>query len=51
MDTLKKKMEINFGSTNTNKKVLEKYTELWDELKSQIKTTDNKPSEFGKKIP
>ena len=26
-----------------------KYTELWDEVKSQIKTTDNKPSEFGKK--
>ena len=28
--------------------MLEKYTELWDRIKSQIKAIDNKPSEYGK---
>ena len=37
-----------FDSTDKNKEVLEKYGELWDGIKSQIKTIDNKPSEFGK---
>ena len=29
-----------FVSTNKNKEVLEKYTELWDEIKNQITTTN-----------
>ena len=37
-----------FDSTDKNKEVLEKYGELWYGIKSQIKTIDNKPSEFGK---
>ena len=27
-----------FASTNKNKKVLKKYTELWDEIKNEIET-------------
>ena len=38
-----------FASTDKNKKALENYTELWDEVKDQIKTIrgDN-PIEYGK---
>ena len=36
---MKKKMEINtFASTDKNKEVLKKYTELWDEIKYLIQT-------------
>ena len=35
-----------FASTDKNKKVLEKYTEHWDGIKSQTKTKDNKPGEY-----
>ena len=37
MDTLKKIMKINnliFASTDKNKKVLKKYIELWNEIKT-----------------
>ena len=37
-----------FDSTDKNKEVLKKYTELWDEIKNLIKTIDDKPSEYGK---
>ena len=30
-----------FASTNKNKKVLKKYTRLWDEIKDQIETINN----------
>ena len=37
------------ASTDKNKKVLENYAELWDEIKDQIETTDgNKPIEYKK---
>ena len=35
-----------FASTDKNKKVLEKYTEHWDGIKSQTNTKDNKPGEY-----
>ena len=44
-------MELNiqiYASADQNKEVLEKYTELWDGIKSQIKIIDNKLSEYGK---
>ena len=38
-----------FASTGKNKKVLEKYAELWDEIKYQIKTINcSKPGEYEK---
>ena len=39
---------LNFASTDKNKEVLKKYTEVWDGIKSQIKTIDIKPSEYKK---
>ena len=38
-----------FTSTNKNIKVLEKYTELWNEIKNQIETINgSKPIRYGK---
>ena len=38
-----------FTSTDKNKKALENYTELWDEIKEQIElTTGDKVTKFGK---
>ena len=38
-----------FASTDKNKKVLEIYTELWNDIKNQIKTTNcGKPGEHEK---
>ena len=37
-----------FDYTDKNKGELEKYTELWDRIKSQIKTIHNKPSNYEK---
>ena len=38
-----------FASTNNNKKVLRKYTELWDEIKNQIETINGgKPIKYKK---
>ena len=39
MDTLKKNGNkyLTFASTDKNKEVLKKYTELWNEIKCQIK--------------
>ena len=38
-----------FASTDKNKEILKKYTELWDEIKSQIETiSGNKQIEYGK---
>ena len=31
-----------------NKKLLQKYTELWGKIKNLIKKIDNKPGEYGK---
>ena len=37
-----------FASTDKNKEVLKKYTELWDEIKNQIETISRgKPIEYG----
>ena len=36
------------SSTDKKKEVLTKYTELWDGIKSLIKTIDNKPGEYRK---
>ena len=44
-------MEKNlvFASTDKNKEALENYTELWDEIKDQIKTiSGDSPIEYGK---
>ena len=40
MDLLQKNGNkyLTFASTDKNKKVLEKYTKLWDEIKYHIKT-------------
>ena len=35
-------------STDKNKEVLKKYTELWDKIKNLIKKINNKSSEYGK---
>ena len=49
MDTLKKVMKIIFTSTDKNKEALENYTELWDEIRYQIKMIrDKKPIEYGR---
>ena len=49
---LEKVMKINtwiFASTDKSKKVLEKYTELWDEIKNQIeRTSGGKPIKYGR---
>ena len=38
-----------FASTDKNKEALENYTELWDEVKDQIKTvSSDSPIEYGK---
>ena len=38
-----------FASTDKNKEALENFTELWDEIKYQIKMIGgNKPIEYGK---
>ena len=37
-----------FASTDKNKEILEKYTELWDRIKSLIKKISDKPGEYGK---
>ena len=38
-----------FDSTDENKEVIKKYTELWDRIKNQIKTiNDGKVGEYGK---
>ena len=63
MDTLKKKNRNKyfiFASTDKNKKVLTKYTELWHGIKNLIKyysiecnsieKINNKPGEYGKKF-
>ena len=39
---------LNFASTDNNKKVLKKYTELCNGIKNLIKKIDNKPSKYGK---
>ena len=37
-----------FASTDKNKKVSEKYCELWDEIKNQVRTTSGgKPIKYG----
>ena len=46
MDTLKKTMEENNASTNKNKEVLKKYTELWDKIKNLIEKIDGRSSEY-----
>ena len=35
-----------FNSTDKNKKLLTKYTELWDRIKSLIDKIDDKPGEY-----
>ena len=35
-------------STDKNKEVLTKYTELWDGIKNSIEKIDNKSGEYGK---
>ena len=40
---------LTFGSTDKNKKVLEKYTKLWDEIKYHIQTINaSKSGEYDK---
>ena len=40
-----------FASTDKNKKVLKKYTELWDEIENQIETiSGNKQIEYGRDL-
>ena len=51
MDTLKKKngnKYLVFDSTDNNKEVLDKCTELWDGIKNLIERVNDKPSEYGK---
>ena len=51
MNTLKKNGNkyLTFASTGNNKKVLKKYTELWDEIKYLIKTINGgEAGEYGK---
>ena len=37
-----------FAFANKNKEVLEKYTKLWDGIKTLIKKIDDKPGEYEK---
>ena len=40
---------LSFASTDKNKEVLEKYAELWDEIKNQIEVINGgKPIEYKK---
>ena len=39
---------LTFASTDKNKEVLKKSTELWDEIKSLIQKIDSKSCEYGK---
>ena len=51
MDKLKKKhgnKHLIFASTNKNKEVLTKYTELWNGIKNLIEKIENKPCKCGK---
>ena len=42
---------LTFASTDKNKEVLKKYTELWDGIKYQIKTINGgKPIQYGKDL-
>ena len=40
--------DLNVASTDNNKEVLKKYTELSDGIKNLIEKIDNKPGEYGK---
>ena len=50
MDALKKKWSkyLIFASAGKSKEVLTKYKNLWDGVKSQIETINEKPGEYGK---
>ena len=37
-----------FASTDKNKEVLKKYTELWNRIKNSIKAIDDNPGEYGR---
>ena len=39
---------LTLVSTDKNKEVLTKYTELWDIIKNSIEKIDNKSGEYGK---
>ena len=39
---------LTLVSTDKNKKLLTKYTELWDGIKNAIKKINNKSGEYGK---
>ena len=41
---------LTFASTDKNKEVLKKYTELWDGIKSMIAKIDDKPAEYKKEF-
>ena len=42
------KKYLIFASTDKNKEVLRKYTELWDRMKSLIEKINDKLGEYGK---
>ena len=42
------KRYLSFAFTDNNKKIIEKYAELWNELKKQIERIDNKQGGNGK---
>ena len=42
------KKYLTFVSTDNNKKVLEKYTKLWDGIKNSIEKINSKPGEYEK---
>ena len=52
MNALRKKKNGNkyliLDSTDRNKEVLIKYTELWDGIKNSVKKVNNKLGEYGK---
>ena len=52
MNALKKKKNGNkyliLDSTDRNKEVLIKYTELWDGIKNSVEKVNNKLGEYGK---
>ena len=39
---------LTFASTDKNKEVLTKYTELWNKIESLIEKANDKPGEYGK---
>ena len=41
---------ITLVSTDKNKEVLTKYTELWDGIKNLIEKVNNKPGKYGKNL-